>query len=55
VGDWDGDGKDTVGAYDKATGTFYLRNSNAPGPADATIKFGAPGLVPIAGHWKSAS
>src|SRR5262249_29649839 len=31
VGDWDGDGKTTVGAFDPSTGTWYLRNSNSAG------------------------
>jgi uncharacterized repeat protein (TIGR03803 family) len=49
VGDWDGDGIDTVGIY--RGNTFYLRNSNTAGNADLVIEFGAPGDVPIAGDW----
>ena len=30
---------------------FYLRNSNSVGPADITIRFGAPGDLPLAGDW----
>ncbi|MBI4915079.1 MAG: hypothetical protein HY825_04470 [Acidobacteria bacterium] len=49
VGDWDGDGIDTVGIY--RGNTFYLRNSNTAGNADLVVEFGAPGDVPIAGDW----
>jgi uncharacterized repeat protein (TIGR03803 family) len=49
VGDWDGDGIDTVGIY--RGNTFYLRNSNSAGNADLVIEFGAPGDLPIAGDW----
>src|SRR5262249_34953025 len=31
VGDWDGDGKDTVGSVDPATQTWYLRNRASAG------------------------
>jgi uncharacterized repeat protein (TIGR03803 family) len=49
VGDWDGDGIDTVGIY--RGNTFYLRNSNTAGNADLVIEFGTPGDLPIAGDW----
>ena len=29
MGDWDGDGIDTVGTYDSATATVSLRNTNS--------------------------
>jgi extracellular elastinolytic metalloproteinase len=57
VGNWDGGAgvgpasADTPGLYDMATGTFFLRNSNTPGPADLTFAFGAPGAIPIVGDW----
>ncbi|MCI0459687.1 MAG: hypothetical protein L0Z62_22275 [Gemmataceae bacterium] len=52
VGDWDGDGIATVGAFDPATATFYLRNSNSRGIPDiAPFQFGAPGWVPVVGDW----
>jgi hypothetical protein len=43
----------TPGVYDALAGTWFLRNSNTPGVADATFPFGASGaeLVPIAGRW----
>jgi hypothetical protein len=53
AGDWDGDGTDTVGVYDRATGFFYLMNSLVDGPADLAFSFGAPSdrPLPIAGDW----
>lgn len=55
AGDWDGglDGNDemTIGVYDPATGWFYLRNSNTPGPADTAFQYGNLGWLPIAGDW----
>lgn len=49
VGDWDGNGTDTIGVY--RNGTFYLRNSNTPGFANLVFTFGAPGDQPVAGDW----
>jgi large repetitive protein len=48
-GDWNGDGIDTPGVW--RAGTFYLRNSNTPGPADIQFTFGAAGDVPLVGDW----
>jgi hypothetical protein len=42
----------TPGVFDPASGTWYLRNSNSPGAADAgTFQYGAPGWVPVVGDW----
>lgn len=43
--------QDTIGLYDPATGTYYLRNSNAAGAADLTFHYGpAPSTrLPLAG------
>jgi len=49
VGDWDGNGTDTIGVY--RNGVFYLRKSNTIGYADYTFLFGAPGDQPVAGDW----
>jgi hypothetical protein len=49
VGDWDGDGIDTIGIY--RNGTFYLRNSNTNGFADMVFDLGIPGDIAIAGDW----
>ena len=49
VGDWDGDGVDTIGVY--RNGQFYLRNENSIGFADIVFPFGQPGDQPVAGDW----
>ena len=49
VGDWDGDGIDTLGVFRE--GVFYLSNSNTSSAADIVFAFGAPGDQPIAGDW----
>src|SRR5262249_11254017 len=52
VGDWDGDGVATLGAFDPATATWYLKNSNGPGAPDvAPFQYGAPGDIPVVGDW----
>lgn len=52
-GDWDGDGKDTIGVYNPATSTFYLCNDNSYGRPHVQFAFGEPrkGWIPIAGDW----
>jgi hypothetical protein len=49
VGDWDGDGIDTIGIY--RNGVFFLSNSNTTGIADIVFAFGMPGDQPISGDW----
>lgn len=49
VGDWDGNGKDSVAVVDGTT--WCLRNLVRSGPCDATFAFGAPTDVPVAGRW----
>ena len=46
-------GAETAGVYVPATGTFFLKNSNAPGSADNAFQFGAAGAgyLPLAGDW----
>jgi parallel beta-helix repeat protein len=58
VGDWNGDGVTTVGAFDPigqfghAPATWYLRNENGPGAPDiAPFSFGAAGWKPVVGDW----
>jgi hypothetical protein len=53
VGDWNGDGVDTIGVYNSTLGTFNLRDSNSPGAPTFTYNFtlGNPGDQPIAGKW----
>lgn len=51
VGDWDGDGDDTVGLYDPDLGKFYLRNALLGGGADVSFVLGSPHSIPLAGDW----
>ena len=57
VGDWDGDGDDTIGVYRRSTNTWLLRNSNTAGSAQITAPFGtgiaAGGYqqIPVPGDW----
>jgi hypothetical protein len=48
-----GNGNDTVGVYAPATSTFFLKNTNAGGAADAAFQFGGGGLgyVALSGDW----
>ncbi|WP_345219187.1 SpoIID/LytB domain-containing protein [Georgenia halophila] len=49
VGDWDGDGIDTVAL--RRGHIFSVRNSNTPGPADTTFGYGRPGDTVLVGDW----
>ena len=51
AGDWDGDGKDTIGLF--VNNKFYLRNSNTSGAADLVLDYGTgdPSQRPVAGDW----
>jgi hypothetical protein len=53
VGDWTGNGIDSLGLYNPATGFFYLRNSNTTGVGDITFFYGDPGQgwLPVVGDW----
>lgn len=51
VGDFDGDGTDTVGLHRAATGLVYYRNSHSAGFADNEFVFGDPGDRLFAGDW----
>ncbi len=51
VGDFDGDGIDTVGLYRESSGFVYFRNSLATGAADESFFFGNPGDEILAGDW----
>jgi hypothetical protein len=51
VGDFDGDGVDTVGLHRESTGLVYFRNSHTQGIADASFFFGNPGDRFVAGDW----
>ncbi len=43
----------TVGLYNSATATFFLRNSNSAGVADITFNYGPAGIgmIPLVGDW----
>jgi hypothetical protein len=49
VGDWDGDGVDTL-AYRRGR-MFYVRDSNSPGGPDRVIAYGRPGDTVVVGDW----
>ncbi|MDH3605749.1 MAG: hypothetical protein OER12_01995 [Acidimicrobiia bacterium] len=49
MGDWDGDGVDTVGVF--RDGLWLLRNANGPGPADHDFLFGEAADEPVVGDW----
>jgi hypothetical protein len=51
VGDFDGDGTDTVGLHRESTGFVYFRQSHTQGVADAEFFFGDPGDRLVAGDW----
>lgn len=52
AGDWDGNGGDSIGAFDPRTATWYLRNTNAAGGTDyAPFAYGAGGWIPVVGDW----
>jgi len=51
VGDWNGDGVDTVGVYNTLLGTFSLSNSNTTPNVDYGFTLGNPNDTPFAGKW----
>jgi hypothetical protein len=53
VGDWNGDGKDTVALYNPATSMFYERNTNSTGFADTAFVYGPANSSwkPLVGDW----
>ena len=51
VGDFDGDGIDTIGLHRESTGFVYFRNSHTQGPADTSFFFGEPRDRLVAGDW----
>ncbi len=51
VGDFDGDGTDTIGLHREATGLVYFRNSNSTGTADSQFVYGIPDDILVAGDW----
>jgi hypothetical protein len=53
VGDWDGDGDDTIGIYRPSDGMWFLRNTTSSGVADLTFSYGAgiSGGAAVVGDW----
>jgi hypothetical protein len=53
VGDWNGDGADTVGLYNPLNSTFFLKNTNSAGAADLVYSYGPAGAgwTPLKGDW----
>jgi predicted phosphohydrolase len=51
VGDFDGNGKETIGLHRESTGFVYFRLSHSQGVADTEFFFGDPGDRFVAGDW----
>ncbi len=51
VGDFNGNGQDTVGLHRESNGLVYYRNTNTTGNADNQFIFGDPGDRFVAGDW----
>jgi hypothetical protein len=51
VGDWDGDGIETVGLRRPSDGFVYMTNRHAGGVAEVSYFYGDPGDIPFAGDW----
>ena len=49
VGDWDGDGRDTVGLWRQSTGNVHLTNNNASFAIDFVLN--ETGTQPVVGDW----
>ncbi|NNC91465.1 MAG: hypothetical protein HKN80_03115, partial [Acidimicrobiia bacterium] len=49
IGDWDGNGTDTVG-FTRA-GRIGLKNSNDSSPPDVEYQWGGEDWMPVAGVW----
>jgi hypothetical protein len=51
VGDFDGNGAETIGLHRESTGFVYFRNTHTIGNADVTYFFGEPNDRLAAGDW----
>jgi hypothetical protein len=54
VGDWDGDGDDTIGAVRRQANfrfQWLLRNSNTGGAAEVSAVYGLNSDQPVVGDW----
>jgi len=54
VGDWNGDGDDTIGFYNPNKSKWYLKNDNSGGDADVIFVFGPVGVgwEKLTGNWQ---
>jgi hypothetical protein len=55
VGDWTGNGYDTIGVFDQSNGLFSLRNTNTAGTPNEQLVLGEPNDQPLSGHWSISS
>jgi alkaline phosphatase len=51
VGDWNGDGRDTLGV--RRGGTYYLKNSLSGGAADVIFAYGTATDASHTGDWNA--
>ncbi len=51
VGDFNGDGIDTVGVYDPVSANFFLNDALGGVGTVSAVNFGLPGSIPLAGDW----
>jgi hypothetical protein len=51
VGDWFGQGNDTIGVFRPSNGIVYLRLTNTTGTADANFVYGIANDKPLTGDW----
>jgi hypothetical protein len=51
VGDFNGNGSETIGLHRESTGFVYFRNTHTIGNADVSYFFGDPGDRLVAGDW----
>jgi len=49
-GDWNNDGKDTIGVFRPSTRTWYLDYNN-DGRVDKTVAYGLDTDLPVSGDW----
>jgi hypothetical protein len=54
VGDFDGDGVDTVGLHRESSGLVYFLNSHAAGVTESQFIYGDPGDKIVTGKWTNA-
>lgn len=53
AGDWNGDGRDTIGVYRSNVGVYLLSDTNTSPSVAYSVVFGNPGDTPFAGRWST--